>query len=321
MIMKRGCKESLVEEFGSEFKKLYLLGLPVQKIAKILGISQWYGFELKRTLNLKLERWQKINLPEKFSNKTIQILYGTLLGDGSLYKRSSNGHVVFSLSHSPKQESYLQHKRELLQELKPYPIADSGDKWGTLQMRVVPHPEFDKIYKVFYPNGKKIVSREILNKLSPLSIAIWFMDDGNISSDKSSFSIATCSFSLEEHKLIKDYFKNKWGIDCVVKIYKYPRLYIYGQSALKFKKLIKKHVIPSMQYKLELKSGIGAGKSFRKLTLSDVDFIKEIHAKNISQRDIVRELKSQKNIEITQSQVSRILSGKRWSKHDSHSMV
>ena len=55
----------------------------------------------------------------KFSEKTMQVLYGSLLGDGSLQKNTLNSNAFFQEGHSIKQEEYLIWKANNLEKLKP----------------------------------------------------------------------------------------------------------------------------------------------------------------------------------------------------------
>ena len=44
--------------------------------------------------------------------------------------------------------------------------------------------DLKNIHKKIYINGKKTVTREFLNNLKELGLAIWFMDDGSICRSK-----------------------------------------------------------------------------------------------------------------------------------------
>lgn len=252
--------KELVTKYGDNFTDLYInQKLSVARIAPILDISNWNGYQIKRYLDLQEpKQWQKIGMPEKFSDECLEVLYGTLLGDASLCSSGTAKNRYFSISHSPKQKKFIEYKRNQLLELKPREIKPSGDKWGTLRFMILSHPEFNKLYKEFYPNGKKIISMDILNKLTPKSMAFWFMDDGFLLNKNSGLGLATCGFTNKCHNKIRDYFYNNWGLSVKIYKYKYTKINIFSSSAVKFKKIIEPHVIPEMQYKLNLNSGIGS---------------------------------------------------------------
>jgi hypothetical protein len=59
-----------------------------------------------------------------------------------------------------------------------------------------------------YSNNIKTITRAYLDKLTPRSLAFWFMDDGN-----NRGILATNSFSYSECVLIKEWIKSKFNID------------------------------------------------------------------------------------------------------------
>lgn len=61
------------------------------------------------------------------------------------------------------------------------------------------------LYDLFYLNGIKIISPEIVNYLTPISIAFLIMDDGGWVSGSKSVRIATNNFTLQEVELLKIY--------------------------------------------------------------------------------------------------------------------
>ena len=114
---------------------------------------------------------------------------------------------------------------------------------------------------MFYKNGKKGINKEILNKLSDLSLAVWMMDDGityfahnkklktgyNISPE---VSLCTDSFSPEENQMICDWLEEKWEIKAHVRESR-NRVIINSTSVPDFLFLIHPHIIPSMLYKVD----------------------------------------------------------------------
>jgi site-specific DNA-cytosine methylase/2-polyprenyl-3-methyl-5-hydroxy-6-metoxy-1,4-benzoquinol methylase len=114
----------------------------------------------------------------------------------------------------------------------------------------------------WYPDGKKIIPKDL--KLSDITLAVWFMDDGCGKSTKWSereeyasryngpwVSLATHGFTEIEIKfLIK--LLNKIGIKGQIQLRKsgYRDLEIRGESAALFFQKIGRYVPPSMRYKL-----------------------------------------------------------------------
>lgn len=203
-------------------------------------------------------------IKKKLSKEQKSLLIGLLIGDGTI---SSN--YVFKLSHSAEQKEYLEWKVNLLNKLgiknngiKKY-INTCGYNIGKevlySQMSVI--PTIKALRKTVYI-PKKTITRRLLNWLTPLEIAIWYMDDGHInvntskqrSSIQHTIKIATC---VDESTIgmIIQYFLDVWNI----KFRKFPE----GKEAFslassseedysKFVNLVKPFVeqVPSMLYKI-----------------------------------------------------------------------
>jgi len=238
-----------MQDIEHNFSILYCGGKTVKETSFQIGIPEWKGYELKRKLNLHVERWQRVGMSSTFSIRTKQILFGTLLGDASLCNAGNCKYKKLEINHSPKQIEYLEWLKNELSELKPSKISDTKDRWGTLGFYTPPHPQFDEIYKICYPN-KKQITKEWLAELSPLSIAVWFMDDGG---SQDCCNIATCNFSLESCEMIKGFMAEKWDIKPIIRNTDYPRLSFNKTNSVKLKELIQDYIIPSMQYKLKFR--------------------------------------------------------------------
>lgn len=212
----------------------------------------------------------------KFTSSELDgILYGTLLGDASLNKTSKNGNFNLTLTHSPKQIEYLEFKKNLISKVShvkfTYKETNFTNKQNNKTYKTCYYYSnylkyFTKLEKLFYTNRKKIITNKILNKLTPLGLALWWMDDGclNIHKRKNRGTVqriatlATCSFSLEEHNLIIQYFKNKLNINVKLsyvgtKENKKLTIRIPMKEFGKFKSIIESYIIPSMKYKIDCK--------------------------------------------------------------------
>lgn len=203
----------------------------------------------------------------KFNKESRNLIIGMLLGDGTI-----SNNYVFKLSHGYKQKEYLEWKINLLNEygiknngLKEY-ISTCGYNLGSIvyysQMSVIP---FMKVLRrVIYKPIKNYANRKILNRLNPLGIAIWYMDDGCINIRKTSdkihgfyIKIATCLYK-EQNQIIIDYFKEVWDISFYQFKEGKPGKNTYSlccgtQEGVKFIELIKPYVesCPSMLYKIQ----------------------------------------------------------------------
>jgi hypothetical protein len=117
-------------------------------------------------------------------------------------------------------------------------------------------PRLTMIRKFFYFESRKIITKDVLNQLDSLGLAVWYCDDGTYHWQTHSCKIYS-SFSYQECLLIQRYFKNKWNIRS--KIWTDSRNYSYlkldAEETRKFLKIIKavflQYQIPKcMWYKL-----------------------------------------------------------------------
>ena len=106
----------------------------------------------------------------------------------------------------------------------------------------------------FYRNGRKIIPKNIDSILiSPLSLAVWFMDDGYKRNDCNALRISTDSFNHKEQLMLVECLQKNFNIKC--RLHKKAQtwnIYIPESSSIRFCALIKSYIIPSMRYKINL---------------------------------------------------------------------
>jgi len=186
-----------------------------------------------------------------FSFLQRQLVFGSLLGDGSIVRGKEDRNYRFSEAHSIKQKDYLLFKHE---KLKPfsgkfisYPRKDGG---RDVKFSTKAHPIFKEFRNQFYNNrGVKIVQNQSLKKIRhPLALAMWFGDDGN--KEKDSYRIATGAYTVLEIKRLIKWLKNQFGVKSYLhKHGKYWYLSI-REDRRKFTKLINPFLPKSLHYKL-----------------------------------------------------------------------
>jgi hypothetical protein len=106
-----------------------------------------------------------------------------------------------------------------------------------------------KIYRQFYCNGKKALPKHI--KLNPLTIAVWFMDDGCKSYNAAYFNSQYFSKNEQQH-LIK-LLKQQYGIMATLNKDKhYYRIRIAVNSVKVLKNLVAPYMLPELLYKFPM---------------------------------------------------------------------
>jgi hypothetical protein len=85
--------------------------------------------------------------------------------------------------------------------------------------------------------------------IDPLSLAVWFMDDGSRS--RSAYYLNTQQFTLVEQKFLQSLLLKTFGFTSTLnKDKQYFRIRISTQSTMRMRILIEPYVIPCMKYKL-----------------------------------------------------------------------
>ena len=194
-----------------------------------------------------------------------QVLLGSLLGDGYINRRQlSNGEYRYRYQeiHTIKQKDYALDKSKILDNvatIKNSSIIKSvnNKKFGYITIRSLDSLSLKKYHNLFYKNKRKIITKAILDILTPLGIAYWFMDDGTYDYWSKWTHLSTNSFSLQEHKLIKDWFEKEHHLKC--NIAKDGRGWGYYirfnvKETKKFIDLIRPYIHKSMTYKLGTKN-------------------------------------------------------------------
>lgn len=181
---------------------------------------------------------------------------GMVLGDAHINKECR-----LSMGHSEQQKDYLFFKKGILQEIqtpeiKLYQTFSFGKSCWRLSTRK--KLLYEWLRRRFYPNGVKTINRRWLNQLTPLGIAIWFMDDGSTSykiRDGKVHAVETTLntyLSKEQNEIIIQYFREVWDIQMGLnKSRGKYRIRMGTREARKFVKIIEPHIIPSMNYKIE----------------------------------------------------------------------
>jgi hypothetical protein len=207
---------------------------------------------------------QKIKLTE-ISVEQIGLIVGTVLGDGYLHK-NRYGDAYLTICHGIKQKDYVTHKRKLLDNLciaQPQETENkSGYKIGNKRVSfcTLTHPDLTKLCDLFYPKGKKIVTKEVLNLLTIAGFVWWFFDDGTRDHRNGRYSLATQSFTLEENKLIREYLFKKLKLYTSVVTHTnafgktYYHLYFAARSQDLMTQYLKSFAIPCMEYKINRSS-------------------------------------------------------------------
>jgi uracil-DNA glycosylase family 4 len=179
------------------------------------------------------------------------VVCGTLLGDGHLSAASS--YLVFN--HSADQDAYALFKAGLLSELSPrvrrstVAAAVGGPtSYPVVSVRTVAHRALGTLRSAFY-RPRKQVPPWIATRLNPLMLAVWYMDDGHLSTrsvKQPRAEIATCGFAEVDLSILLGGLA-RLGLTGEARR---GRLYFDSIATRMLSELIAPYVPPSMRYKL-----------------------------------------------------------------------
>jgi len=193
-----------------------------------------------------------------------EILVGSLLGDGCLRIMSRCTVPAFSVSHSENQKNYVFWKYEKLKRFvrtAPWKEEriyhkDRSRKTYSWRFQTLSNVSFTELWETFYQNGKKIIPNNLTSLLrnSPLTLAVWLMDDGN--KNHESVFINTQSFTLDEQYKLSGFLKKAYGLNSTINKHSISngkqlyRIRIDAKSTKKLPNILGKYLLPEFYYKI-----------------------------------------------------------------------
>ncbi len=217
------------------------------------------------------------------------VITGSLLGDGHITRqRSLRANCHFTKKQAARRKEYIKWHCEVLQSIgtrfRSFESKQPKAKMCEFHTRV--HPELTKLRHQWYPDGVKIIPKNL--SLDPLSIAVWFFDDGSNYLKKEQIGFATYCFTRDECWYLADLMKDQFSIKCSV-----PKsckiVYIHRQSYSNFLDLIEPfNQFQCFKYKCERGN---CKPSFRFLSDAEYQKIIELYDVGMSLSDIANQLK------------------------------
>ena len=187
------------------------------------------------------------------------LIIGSILGDGHVVRiKTRKGTSQMEFKYCAKYLEYLHWIHETLSSHGLKVGAVKPHQNNQFYFRTPHTKEYGKFRKLFYPYGIKIVPSNIKELLKdPLSLAIWYMDDGTLDYRKNYHfnpMLATYNFTFQECKLLTDVLGENFGIKatvtkCTMRGKIYPRVYIWSQSSHRFLDVIRPYYLSCMNHK------------------------------------------------------------------------
>lgn len=245
-------------------KKLYIYIENIWILYKSTNINK-NTYKIYKNIS---KREDVTNFNEPLNNKIIEIIYGSLLGDASAEKRKKGKGTRILFYQEGSHSDYLYYLHSLIANLgycntnipKIYTrLGKKGKIRKIIRFSTWTYNQFNDIFNNWYTplynnnnfNGYiKIVPKNIDIYLTPLSLAIWIMDDGG--KVYNSIKLATNCFHYNDVLYLVNILYNKYNIKSTInktgKINQY-NIYILNESMPDLTNLVKPYIIPSMKYK------------------------------------------------------------------------
>lgn len=213
----------------------------------VLGNPQGscYNGGMRKPISIPINKRQK------------SIIVGSILGDGYLEYGGFHG-TRLQIKQKEDRREYIFWLYKELHNLCFSPPKQKSDnnQWYVATRFLV---ELTSLYQTFYPKGKKEIPENISDLIiSPLTLAVWYMDDGSLDWRPKShyaFLISADSFSLAGATRLKKMLRKNFGVKA--KVYmpfsrqkRYPKIYIGREGRDRFLQLIKPYILKSFSYKL-----------------------------------------------------------------------
>ena len=201
--------------------------------------------------------------PRRLSEQQWQVVLGSLMGDGNLSPnlRDRSG-VRFRLGHGAQQAGYLDWKVELFGNIACSRRVDSR---GAVFADFTPLPELDELRRAVYlGDGKKHLSWEYLKALTPLALAVWYMDDGcfvvrskgvqeRARGGTGRIDICVEAMSEGSRDRLVEHLRDAYGLDVkLIRRGALQKCFIQFSTAAttKFHEIVAPYVPPAMEHKL-----------------------------------------------------------------------
>ena len=179
------------------------------------------------------------------SERQKEILIGCILGDAYIAPMGK-----IQIEQSEKQREYMKWKYKELNSLC-YPrgprvlihrLKTTNKEYFSIFFHL---RQYFRLWRnIFYDGKQKIFPKGMI--LTPLSLAVWYMDDGCWTGKKCVISIE--SFKGESCKNVQELFLKQWNIETTIG--KNGKLTVRKNSHKIFYNLITPYILSSMMYKI-----------------------------------------------------------------------
>jgi len=188
-----------------------------------------------------------------------EIIAGLMLGDGCLETQNNGKTYRLKIEQSRLHKEYVdwlyaKFKNLVLTEPQIKTKRIFEKEYLNYGFQTVSCGQLRFFAHQFYDLNSKIkkIPKIIGKLLTPLALAVWFMDDGQIKSKKHRALMINCQcFSKKDLGLLQKVLLKKFQAETVLRKEKQGfRIYLLSKTISNFLAAINPHIISSMRYKL-----------------------------------------------------------------------
>jgi hypothetical protein len=120
--------------------------------------------------------------------------------------------------HCLRQAPYLRWKQRIIGgKVRSYRYLDdrTGHYYSSVYLWMF-HPDNIAMRSMFYPAGRKSISKDVLGNLSNLGALVWWLDDGSVKLHDGNGKLCTQGFPRKQVELAADWFSRRFGVSAYI---------------------------------------------------------------------------------------------------------
>jgi len=185
----------------------------------------------------------------EINEEELQVIVGSTLGDGCIRILRAGIRPFFRVGHKFEHGEYTKWKAEKLKRFQPHvTIQKKKRTFQSVVLTTRVNENLTSLRQLFYPEGKKVVPKELLYRLTGLGLAVWYMDDGSYSKRNRNARLHTCGFSKEDVEMVQEFLEKKFGIKA--NLISKNSLGFPVKEANKLIDIVENHIHPCFEYKI-----------------------------------------------------------------------
>lgn len=240
---------SKYESYYERVKELNQKGMTNTEIAEELGIDTRRISDINSKLGLnKKMKTSKIELTEVEKD----LIIGSIIGDGCIFKDKAAVNYRMNLSHSLKQREYFLKKYYLVKRLitsnpriRSWVDKRTNKRYSEIKYQTMTNELFTELYNVWYKDGKKIIPRNKIKDINSTVLAIKYFDDGWY--HRNSCYISMDHYDAESIENLRAAIKINFNIE--TNLHK-KSIYIPSREFKRFVDIVKPFATSDVLYKL-----------------------------------------------------------------------